>query len=132
MAVNIVFKSNTLPTFWLVLSLLYIPTAAGMSDSAAASSAIRSISEIETDRELIAGRIVRITSTYLLVSRGNEIITMPMSKVREVRRQYIQSPEADFLGRAAILSPKSNRSIKSETTTRLFNPPIQNSIRNRP
>ncbi len=116
MAVNIVFKSNTLPTFWLVLSLLYIPTAAGMSDSAAASSAIRPISEIETDRELIAGRIVRITSTYLLVSRGNEIITMPMSKVREVRRQYIQSPESDFLGRAAILSPKSNRSIKSETT----------------
>ena len=68
-----------------------------MSDSIAASAPGRPVSEIETDRGTLRGSVVRVTSTYLLIARGNAIITMPMSKVREVRRLYVQSPESDFL-----------------------------------
>ncbi len=93
---NIFFKSKLMPTFWLVFSLLYIPTVLGVSDSATASGSDRAISEIETDRGVILGRVVRVTSAYLLIARDNAIVTMPMSKVREVRRLYVQSPEADF------------------------------------
>ena len=92
-------------TFWLVFSLLYIPVASGMSDSAAAVRVTRPISEIETDRTVFVGHVVRVTSAYLLIARGNQIVTMPMSKVREVRRLYNQSPEADFLKGASVLSP---------------------------
>lgn len=68
-----------------------------MSDSIVASAARRPISQIETDRGVLRGHIVRMTSAYLLIAQDNTIITMPMSKVREVRRLYVQSPEADFL-----------------------------------
>lgn len=101
-AVNMFLKSKTLPLIWLVFSLFYIPTVAGMSDSASASRTSRPISEIETDRGIVRGRVVRVTSAYLLLARGNSIVTMPMSKVREVRRFYRESPEADFLNEAAL------------------------------
>lgn len=82
---------------WLVFSLIYIPTVVGMSDSIAASASDRPVSEIETDRAVLRGSVVRVTSAYLLIAQDNTIITMPMVKVREVRRLYVQSPEADFL-----------------------------------
>lgn len=94
---NTFLNSKLMPTLWLVFSLLYIPTVLGISDSAAASAVGRAASEIETDRGVIVGRVMRITSAYLLIARGNAIVAMPMSKVREVRRLYVQSPEADFL-----------------------------------
>jgi hypothetical protein len=94
---NVFLKARRMVPLWLVFSLLYIPTVLGMSDSAVASGAGRATSEIETDRGVILGRVVRVTSAYLLIARGNAIVTMPMTKVREVRRLYVQSPEADFL-----------------------------------
>ncbi len=99
---NMFLKSKTLPIVWLVFSLFYIPTVSGMSESALASGTARPISEIETDRGVVRGRVVRVTSAYLLLAQGNTIITMPMNKVREVRRFYITSPEADFLNEAAM------------------------------
>ncbi|MBE0580832.1 hypothetical protein [Devosia sp.] len=94
---NVLMKSRHMPLAWLVFSLIYIPTAAGMSDSIAASAPGRPISQIETDRGVLSGSVVRVTSAYLLIAQDNTIITMPMNKVREVRRLYVQSPEADFL-----------------------------------
>lgn len=94
---NMLLKSRYLPMAWLIFSLIYIPTVLGMSDSIAASATGRPISEIETDRGVVRGSVVRVTSAYLLIAQGNTIITMPMSKVREVRRLFVQSPEADFL-----------------------------------
>lgn len=101
-AANVMVKSRHMPLAWLVFSLIYIPTAVGMSDSIAASASDRPISQIETDRGVLSGIVVRVTSTYLLIAQDNAIITMPMSKVREVRRLYVQSAEADFLTGAAI------------------------------
>ena len=94
---NMLLKSRHLPMAWLIFSLIYIPTVLGMSDSIAASATGRPISEIETDRGVVRGSVVRVTSAYLLIARDNTIITMPMSKVREVQRLFVQSPEADFL-----------------------------------
>lgn len=94
---NILINWRHMPFAWLVFSLIYIPTAAGMSDSIAAAATGRPVSQIETDREVLSGNVVRVTSAYLLIAQDNTIITMPMSKVREVRRLYVQSPEADFL-----------------------------------
>jgi len=94
---NMLMRSRHLPMAWLVFSLIYIPTVVGMSDSMTASAPGRPVSEIETDRGVLRGSLVRVTSAYLLMAQNNTIITMPMSKVREVRRLYVQSPEADFL-----------------------------------
>lgn len=46
---------------------------------------------------MLRGSVVRVTSAYLLIAQDNTIITMPMNKVREVRRLYVQSPAADSL-----------------------------------
>lgn len=94
---NMLMKSRHMPLAWLVFSLIYIPTAVGMADSIAASAPGRPVSQIETDRGAVRGSVVRVTSAYLLIAQDNTIITMPMNKVREVRRLYVQSPEADFL-----------------------------------
>ncbi len=98
---NVVLHSRHLPMVWLIFSLIYIPAAVGVSDSIAATASGRPISEIETDRGVVRGSVVRVTSTYLLIAQDNIIITMPMAKVREVRRLYVRSPEADFLTGAA-------------------------------
>jgi hypothetical protein len=82
---------------WLIFSLLYIPTVLGMTDSAAATDPARPLSEIETDRGVIPARIVRVTSAYVLIAKGNTIISMPMNKVREIRWFFVDSPAADFL-----------------------------------
>jgi hypothetical protein len=82
---------------WLVVSLLYIPTVLGMTDSATATDPSRAISEIETDRGVIQGRIVRVTSAYVLIAQHRAIVTMPMNKVREIRWFFVDSPAADFL-----------------------------------
>ncbi|WP_423065361.1 hypothetical protein [Devosia sp. CN2-171] len=94
---NVLVKSRHMPLAWLVFSLIYIPTAVGISDSIAASAPDRPVSQVETDRGVLRGVVVRVTSAYLLITQDNTIITMPMSKVREMRRLYVQSPEADFL-----------------------------------
>lgn len=94
---NVLIKSRHLPLVWLVFSLIYIPTVVGMSDSITASAPGRPVSEIETDRGVLRGSVVRMTSAYLLIAKDNTITTMPMSKVREVRRYFVHSPEADFL-----------------------------------
>ncbi len=103
---NMLLKSRHMPMVWLVFSLIYIPTVVGMSDSIAASAPGRPISEIETDRGMVRGSVVRVTSAYLLIAQDNTIITMPMSKVREVRRLFVQSPEADFLTGTAVPSSR--------------------------
>ena len=82
---------------WLVFSLLYIPSVLGMTDSAAATDPRRPLSEIETDRDVIRGRIVRVTSAYVLISSDKAVVTMPMKNVREIRWFFVDSPAADFL-----------------------------------
>lgn len=94
---NLFVRSRQLPMAWLIFSLVYIPTAVGMSDSLTASGPARPVSEIETDKSVVRGSVVRVTSAWLLIAQDNVIVTMPMNKVREVRRLYVQSPEADFL-----------------------------------
>lgn len=94
---NVLMKWVHMPLVWLAFSLIYIPTAVGMSDSISASASGRPVSQIETDRGMLRGRVVRVTSAYLLIAQDNTVVTMPMSRVREVRRLYVQSPEADFL-----------------------------------
>jgi hypothetical protein len=100
---NMLMRFRPLPMAWLIFSLVYIPTVVGMSDSITASGPGRPVSEIETERGVLRGSVVRVTSAYLLIAQDNTIITMPMSKVREVRRLYSQSPEADFLTGSAGL-----------------------------
>jgi hypothetical protein len=73
-----------------------------MSASAEASALGRPVSEIQTDKEILTGSVVRVTSAYLLIARSNEVVKMPLSRVREIRRQFVQSPEADFLNRADV------------------------------
>jgi hypothetical protein len=94
---NVLMKWQHMPLVWLAFSLIYIPTAVGMSDSIAAATPGRPISQIETDRGVLRGSVVRVTSAYLLIAQDNTVVTIPMNKVREVRRLYVQSPEADFL-----------------------------------
>ncbi len=55
---------------WLLFSLLYIPTVLGLADSATATDPARALSEIETDRGVVVGRIVRVTSAYVLIAKG--------------------------------------------------------------
>lgn len=107
---NMLVKWRHMPFAWLVFSLIYIPTSAGISDSIAASAPGRPISQIETDRTMLSGSVVRVTSAYLLIAQDNTIITMPMSKVREVRRLYVQSPEADFLTGTPGPAPQAGNS----------------------
>ena len=38
-----------------------------------------------------------MTSAYLLIAQDKTVVTMPMSSVREMRRLYVESTEADFL-----------------------------------
>jgi hypothetical protein len=95
--INIMFDSRHTSNIWLLFSLLYIPTVLGMTDSAAATATTRAMSQIETDRGMLQGRVVRVTSADLLLAKDNEIITMPMSKVREIRWFFVNSPAADFL-----------------------------------
>jgi hypothetical protein len=95
--VNVAVNWRHMGNVWLVFSLLYIPTVLGMTDSAAATDPTRAMSEIETDRGVIQGRIVRVTSAYVLIANDHVIITMPMNKVREVRWFFVESPAADFL-----------------------------------
>jgi hypothetical protein len=69
-----------------------------VADSLASSGGGKGTSEIETDRAVLSGRVVRVTSAYILLAGEAAIITVPLSKVKEVRRLYQTSPEADFLG----------------------------------
>jgi hypothetical protein len=95
--VNAFVNWRYMANLWLVFSLLYIPTVLGMTDSAAATDPARPMSEIETDRGVVQGRIVRVTSAYVLIAKDHAIVTMPMNKVREVRWFFVDSPAADFL-----------------------------------
>ncbi|MDP3196916.1 hypothetical protein [Tabrizicola sp.] len=94
---NAVINWRHTANVWLVVSLLYIPTVLGMTDSATATDPARAMSEIETDRGVIQGRIVRVTSAYVLIAQDHAIVTMPMNKVREIRWFFVDSPAADFL-----------------------------------
>lgn len=95
--VNILASWRHMANVWLLFSLLYIPTVLGMTDSAIATDPTRALSEIETDRGVIQGRVVRVTSAYVLIAQNHAIVTMPMNKVREIRWFFVDSPAADFL-----------------------------------
>lgn len=94
---NLVIKSRAIPTAWLLLSLLYIPFSVGVADSLASSGPAKAVSQIETDRGVLTGRVVRITSAYVLLAGDTSVTMLPLSKVKEVRRLYVTSPETDFL-----------------------------------
>lgn len=113
--VNVAVNWRHAANLWLLFSLLYIPTVLGMTDSAAATDPTRALSEIQTDRAVVKGRIVRVTSAYVLIARDNAVITMPMTKVREIRWFFVDSPAADFLDGPP--SPDAKR-IASDTDAR--------------
>lgn len=102
---NMVVKWRHMSLLWLLFSLIYIPTALGMADSATAAGSTRAISEVETDRGVIVGRVMRVTSSYILIAKDNAIITLSMNKVREIRRRYAHSLEADFLSGQTASEP---------------------------
>jgi len=112
--VNVAVNWRHTAKVWLIFSLLYIPTVLGMTDSATATDPARGLSEIETDRGITQGRIVRVTSAYVLIAKDNAIITMPMNKVREIRWFFVESPAADFLDGAPKLGVGSLYSRATE------------------
>jgi hypothetical protein len=111
---NAVINWRHMANVWLVVSLLYIPTVLGMTDSATATDPARALSEIETDRSVIQGRIVRVTSSYVLIAQDHVIVTMPMNKVREIRWFFVDSPAADFLDGTPVTADK----VPEQETTR--------------
>ena len=68
--VNILFNARHMANIWLFFSLFYVLTVLGMSDSATATAAGRPMSDIETDRAVIQGSVVR----HRLAGRPRDIM----------------------------------------------------------
>jgi hypothetical protein len=112
---NIVANWRHMASVWLMFSLLYIPTVLGMTDSATATDPNRAMSEIETQRGVIQGRIVRVTSAYVLIAQDHSIVTMPINKVREIRWFFVDSPAADFLHGTPVPAGEPNATEKPQS-----------------
>ena len=55
------------------------------------------LSEIVSDQEPVRGKVLRMTSGYLLVFDGDAAVTFPMSKIKSVRRLF-EHHELEFNG----------------------------------
>jgi hypothetical protein len=53
--------------------------------------------EVETDKGVISGRILRMTSGFAIIFDGKAIVVLPLTKIRSMRRLYTDTPEIDYL-----------------------------------
>lgn len=95
--INIRMKVRFAVEAWLAFSLLYIPFCVGIGDSLGTMSSGAATSTILTDRANIAGRILRVTSAYVMVFDGKSISVLPLSKVQRIDRRFAATPEGDYL-----------------------------------
>jgi hypothetical protein len=98
-AANLLVQSRKVAVAWLGFSLVYVPFSVGACDSLGtiANSAIET-TEVKTESEVIAGRILRMTSGYAILFDGKAMNVIPLNKIRAMRRVYAKSPELDYLG----------------------------------
>jgi hypothetical protein len=97
-ALNLYFRSRKVALIWLGFSLAYVPFSVGVSDSLGTiTSGSAAQTEIETDKTVISGRILRMTSGYAILFDGRAIDVIPLNKIRSMRRLYAKSPELDYL-----------------------------------
>ena len=95
---NLILTSRTAGRVWLAFSLIYVPFCFGAADSLRKiSNGSLATTEIETDRGLVRGRILRMTSGFAILFDGKAIEVLPLNKVRSMRRLYSASPEIDYL-----------------------------------
>lgn len=95
--INIRMKVRFAVEAWLAFSLLYIPFCVGVGDSLGTMRSRVTTATILTDRANITGRILRVTSAYVLVFDGKSISVLPLSKVQRIDRRFASSPESDYL-----------------------------------
>ena len=94
---NIRIKSRFATEAWLAFSLVYIPFCVGVGDSLGTMNSNTATASIVTDRANIHGRILRVTSAYVMVFDGKSISVLPLSKVLRIDRLFEASPERDYL-----------------------------------
>ena len=51
----------------------------------------------QTDKGVISGRILRMTTGFAIIFDGKAIVVLPLNKVRNMRRLYTAMPEIDYL-----------------------------------
>lgn len=95
--INIRIKARFAVEAWLAFSLLYIPFCVGVGDSLGTMRNGAATATILTDRANMAGRILRVTSAYVMVFDGKSISVLPLSKVLRIDRRFEASPERDYL-----------------------------------
>jgi len=102
---NRYFNSRNVVLLWLAFSLVYVPFSLGVSDSLGTIANVAAAqTEIETDRSVTTGRILRMTSSYAILFSGRSMDVIPLIKIRSMRRLYSKSPELDYLGSVASVS----------------------------
>jgi len=95
---NLIFRTRTVGLVWLAFSLIYVPFSCGAADSLRTiSNMSAATTEVETDKGVISGRILRMTSGFAIIFDGQAIVVLPLNKVRNMRRLYTATPEIDYL-----------------------------------
>lgn len=95
---NLIFRTRTMSLVWLAFSLIYVPFSFGAADSLRTiSNAEVATTEVETDKGVISGRILRMTSGFAIIFDGKAIEVLPLNKIRNMRRLYTVTPESDYL-----------------------------------
>ncbi|MER9643239.1 hypothetical protein [Mesorhizobium sp. M0239] len=95
---NLIFRMRTVGLVWLAFSLIYVPFSCGAADSLRTiSNMSAATTEVETDKGVISGRILRMTSGFAIIFDGKAIVVLPLNKVRNMRRLYTATPEIDYL-----------------------------------
>lgn len=95
---NLIFRARAVGLVWLAFSLIYVPFSCGAADSLrTVSSLSAATTEVETDKGVISGRILRMTSGFAIIFDGKAIVVLPLSKIRSMRRLYADTPEIDYL-----------------------------------
>ena len=96
-ALSAAVQLRLLPLAWLTFSLISIPYSVGMASSLMELHGAGQLSEIVSDQEPVRGKVLRMTSGYLLVFDGDAAVTFPMSKIKSVRRLF-EHHELEFNG----------------------------------
>ncbi|WP_146770389.1 hypothetical protein [Mesorhizobium hawassense] len=95
---NLVLRSRIVGLAWLAFSLIYVPFSFGAADSLRTiSNGAAPTTEIETDRGVVSGRVLRMTSAFAILFDGKAVEVLPLNKVRSMRRLYSAAPESEYL-----------------------------------
>jgi hypothetical protein len=105
---NMRIKARFAAEAWLAFSLFYIPFCVGVGDSLGTMNGSATTATIVTDRANIPGRILRVTSAYIMVFNGKSISVLPLSKVLRIDRLFDASPERDYLAPFGVDDPAQN------------------------